>query len=132
MSKNTIKNWVEKKYRLLYRKYLISKIWFIALNLISFFLVAAMIILNIYAIRKNPFQDTKPLYVSLAVLTGFVGFFTSVTSFFTLNRSSNIYRKQLKEIENEKKLFNSKDEKYNVKNKNEVFLNSILEILNPN
>lgn len=127
-----LNNWTKNIYMKLYKKYLYSKICFITLSVISFSLIALMIILNIFAIKKNQFRNTVPLYVAISILTGFVGLSTSIVSFFTLNKNSNKYKTQYKHIEEEYKLYKAKEGKYEGSTRDEVIINSIMLIISDN
>lgn len=123
-----INKWVEEKYTKLYKKSVNSKVWFAIINIISFAMVASMVILNIYSIKKNPYHDTVKFYVAIAIITSFIGLLTSVTSFFTLNKSSNTYGKQYEEINKEYKLYKEKKDHYKGKDRDALIIDRVLEI----
>ena len=123
--------WTENEYMKLYKKYIRSRLWFIILNVLSFVLVASMVILNIYAIKKNPFPDTIKLYVSIAILTGFVGLLTSLVSFFTLNKNSNKYKEQYENVMEHYKNYKKQVGQYEkASTRDQVLIDSVLEIVN--
>lgn len=125
--------WVEKKYKNLRDKYLKSRMWFILLNVFSFLMMSLMIIVNVYAIKKNVyFRNVVPLYVAISILTGFIALITSILSFFTLNKNSNNYKNQYKLINQEYKMYKSNEGKYSVKSKDEILVDSVLEIIQDN
>lgn len=127
------KNWVEEQYKNLYKKYINSRSWFIILNILSFTFVASMVILNIYAIKKNPFENTKVLYVAIAILSGFIGLLTSLVSFFTLNKNSNKFKKQYEDVATQYKMYKNKEGQYEpIKNRDEVLIDEILRIIHVN
>lgn len=125
-----LKKWAEDKYITLYKKYFNSRAWFIALNVLSFALVASMVILNIYAIKKNPYPDTVKLYVSIAILTGFMGLITSIVSFFTLNKNTNKFKKQYEDVREQYNQYKKKDGQYsNAKTRDEILVDEVLKII---
>lgn len=123
-----LNKWVEDKYMKLYKKYITSRSIFIILNLISLVLVASMVILGIFAIKKNPFENTKPYYVAVLVLTGAVGFFTSIISFFSINKNANKCREQYDLVKEEYSKYKANEGKYDDKNKDSILIDSIYKI----
>lgn len=125
-----LKRWTEDKYVALYKKYINSRAWFILLNVISLVLVASMIVLNLYAIKKNPYPDTKLLYVVIAILTGFLGLMTSAVSFFTLNKNSNRFKKQYQDVKEQYSLYKKKEGHYSTaKTRDEILVDEVLKIV---
>lgn len=125
-----LKKWTEDKYVTLYKKYFNSRTWFIVLNVLSFVLVASMVILNIYAIKKNPYPDTIKFYVSIAILTGFMGLITSIVSFFTLNKNTNKFKKQYQDVREQYNQYKKKDGQYsNAKTRDEILVDEVLKII---
>ena len=125
---NELKKWTESVYMKLYRKYLVSKTWFIILNVLSSILIASMVILNIYAIKKNPYADTKIYYVLIAIFSAFIGLLTSLVSFFTLNKNSNKYKEQAKDLRHQLNLYKKKEGKYESKERDKLILDEITNI----
>ena len=124
--------WTEKIYMKAYRKYIKSRTWFIFLNVLSLFLIAIMIMLNIYSIKKNPFQDTKVYYVLIAIISGFIALLTSVSSFLSFKKNGIMYKKQYEAIKEEKKAYKKGHGKYDDKNKDEIFIEAVYKISDSN
>ena len=123
-----LNKYVERKYLKLYKKYLVSKTWFILLNVLSIFLVALMVILNLYAIKKNPLADTKVYFVVISILSGFIGLLTGLASFFTIRKNANEYHERYEFIKNEYDAWKTSKGKYNDKNKDEILIDEVLSI----
>lgn len=126
--KKDLKNWVEKKYLTLYRKYSVSKMWFIILNIICFSLIAAMAIANYYAIRNDVAGHVKTYFIIISILSAFAGFITSITSFFTLRKNSLIFKERYVQIKHEYKLFKDKAHPYNEKDAKEKLIDNVMRI----
>lgn len=125
---NNINKYVESKYMKLYKKYTLSRTLFIVLNVLSFFLIALMIILNIYAIKKNPLSDTKIYFVVISILSGFVALLTSLASFFSLRKKSSDYKERYEQIKDEYKAWEKGKGKYTGKDKDGIIIDEILRI----
>ncbi len=127
-----LRKWTEKVYMKAYRKYIKSKTWFIILNVLSITLVAIMIMLNIYAIKKNTFNDPSKLYyVIIAVIAGLIGLLTSISSFLAFKKNGKKYKEQYELIKNEKKAYKSKSGKYKpAKTRDELFVEEVYNITN--
>ena len=120
--------WVEEKYIKLHKKQLKSKFFFIILNVIALLFAASMIILSVYSIKKNPYSDTKWWYVTIAILVGLMSLLTSILSFFSLNKNMNRYNNHHKQVNEEYLSYKKKEGKYK-KHDEELFIDSILEII---
>ena len=127
-----LQKWTEKIYMKAYRKYIKSRTWFITLNIISLVLIALMIMLNIYAIKKNPFDNTKIYYVLIAVISGLIGLFTSISSFMSFKKNGIKYKEQYEAIKEEKKAYKKSSGKYDDKLKDEIFIEEVYKITNSN
>ena len=127
---NELRKWSEKIYMKAYRKYIKSTTWFIALNILSLVLVALMIMLNIYAIKKNPFQNTKIFYVLIAIVSGFIGLLTSISSFMSFKKNGVKYKEQYEAIKEEKKAYKKSHGKYDDKLRDEIFIEEVYKITN--
>ena len=121
--------WVENKYIKLHAKQVKSKAVFITLNIIALLFSASMIILSVYSIKKNPFSNTKWLYITVAILVALMALFTSLLSFFSLNKNMNKYNKQHILVNEEYSFYKKQEGKYKSKNE-ELFIDSILRIIN--
>ncbi len=126
-----LSKWTEKIYMKAYRKYIKSRTWFIILSVLSILLVAIMIMLNIYAIKKNPFgDDSKLYYVIIAIIAGLIGLLTSISSFMSFKKNGVKYKTQYELIKDEKKAYKSKSGKYKAKERDEIFIEEIYKITN--
>ena len=126
--KRDLKNWVEKKYLVLYRKYTISRMWFIILNIICFSLIAAMSIANYYAIRNDVAGHVKVYFIIISILSAFAGFITSITSFFTLRKNSMLFKDRSTQIRHEYKLYKDNAHPYNEKDAKEKLIDNVMRI----
>lgn len=126
--KQDLKNWVEKKYMVLYRKYLVSRSWFIFLNIVCFSLIAAMAIANYYAIRNDVAGHVKVYFIIISILSALVGFITSITSFFTLRKNSIIYKERHEHIKHEYKLYKDKQAPYDKKDAKAKLIDEVMRI----
>lgn len=126
--KRDLKNWVEKKYMILYRKYTVSQAWFIFLNIVCFSLIAAMAIANYYAIRNDVAGHVKVYFIIISILSALVGFITSITSFFTLRKNSVVYKERYENIKHEYKLYKDKAAPYDKKDSKERLIDEVMRI----
>lgn len=123
-----LEKYVERKYLVLYKKYLVSKFWYISLNILSALLIALMIILNIYALRKNKVPDTKIYFVAIAILSGFIAMLLGLSGFFVLKKNANSYKENYLKIIAEEKQWKAKEDEYKKENRDEILISKILEI----
>ena len=118
----------KKEFLKVHNKYLRSKVLYVALNIVSIFIVSLMIVLNLYAIKMNKLDDTKLLFVISSILIGFVGFITSISSFFSLRKNSIIYKTKKERIEKEYNDWKKGINKYKVKNKDLLLIEYVLKV----
>jgi len=118
--------------RYFYKKYKRSSNIFITLNIISFVLAAGLVILNLYAIRKNPSQDTitKVMFVATSILTGIGAMITALLSFFVFRKKALSSKEKAEAIGHEKDLHKHKGEPYNEKDRDQKLIDKVVKILN--
>lgn len=125
--------YAEREYNNLKHKYIVSKFWFIFLNIQSIFLVSMLILLNIFAIKWNTnphYENTKIWFVVIASLNGSVGFITTILSFLKVKNKLKKIGIALVSINNEKKDYYKKTGIYSKERKREErFIHSILNLL---
>lgn len=114
--------WVEKKFRFMYKKFIKSRTWFATLNIISFFLIASLIILNLYSIKKNPFQETKIFFLLISILSTAVGALIAIASLFAFKKRYNEYKESAIQLAKEYKMYKAGVGEYEFSNKTEVFI----------
>lgn len=132
-STNVINKYGDAAYAKLKSKYKYSMFWFIFLNMFSIFLISALILLNIFALRWNlnpSYNKTKVWFVVLATLNGLIGVISTVIAFLKIKDKMNKIETALISIDKEKKAYSSNKGAYlQNKNRREHFIKSILDIL---
>lgn len=129
-STKNMESWVEAKYMKLKTKYVLSMYGFVTLNILSFAIAAAIIILNLFAIRFNDVDSTKPLFISISALGGFVSFITTLISFFTLKKAAAVSKTKMERIEIESNKHTKKVDEYADKNRDHILVKKITDIYN--
>lgn len=129
MIKN-IDSWVEFRYLALKRKYFVSQFWFYFLNFLSFGTAAAIVVLNLFAIKLNNDADLKKLFVVMAIISATITFLTTIVSFFTLKKSAIKANHKLERIETEYKKFKDKKDDYKTKEAEHLIIKRITYIFN--
>lgn len=89
---------VMKIYFSLKKKYWITKCFYIILNLILFLFLAAVAIVSVYALKKNPFPNTKIYFVITTVLSGVLTFISSLISLIKWNQKRDFFANKLKQL----------------------------------
>ena len=124
-------NQVSKKYDALYRKYRISKGWFVFLNIFSFALIAGVVIANYYAIRKDEIiGDLKPIFILMSVITSVVGLIAAIASFFTLRKNESVLKGKYEQIEHEYIMFKNKEAPYDKRDAKEKVISEVMRVYN--
>ena len=124
---------VKEIYNELHKKYTRSIIIHTSLNISIFIVSALIIVLNIFAIRKNPANDsmTKWIFVVVAIMVAITGFFSSINSLFVLRKKNKDITTKIEKINIEKQLFKEKNKHYKkIDNDEELFIRNITEIIN--
>lgn len=102
------------------------------INVSAFFGTALVIILNIFAIRMNPTQESTTiwLFVSVAILTALTAFFSSILSFFVYRKRNKDISEKITKIELEKEDYKNNAGEYEKTNNNErLLIERITEII---
>lgn len=89
---------VVKIYFSFKKKYWIAKCFYIILNLILFLFLAAVAIVSVYALKKNPFPNTKIYFVITTVLSGVLTFISSLISLIKWNQKRDFFANKLKQL----------------------------------
>lgn len=106
---------------------------FTIINMIIFLLSAGIIILNIYAIRKNPADDnfTKWIFVAMTIMVTISGVVGSITSLYVFRKRNKDVTDKLQKIEEEKEKYLSKTDDYkDIKLMDEKLIENVTKILN--
>lgn len=125
-----------KKSKYLYidlnKKYKKTTTFFLIINLTIFFIGAAIIVLNIFAIRKNPSSDpiTKWIFVSVAIATAIATFISSITSLYVFRKKNKTLNEKITLIDIERKQFKRKVLAYTEPNPEVLLLRRIETIIN--
>lgn len=125
-----LETWVEFKYLAMKRKYFVSQFWFFFLNLLSFAISAAIIVLNLFAIKLNKDNDLKELFVIMAIISAVVVFLTTVVTFFTFKKSAIKASHKLDRIKDEYVKFKNKEDDYKSKDAEHLIIKRITYIFN--
>ena len=130
---------VQAIYKELNNKRRTSMVGFILLNVLSFFLVAALVVLNLFAIRFNPDASPKGivndseiiyLFVALSILSGLSSLFTSIVSFFVFRKRATKFQEQINLIKIEIELYKKSDGEYSYKDKDVLLIRRVTRIRN--
>ncbi|UUM20289.1 hypothetical protein NPA13_02405 [Mycoplasma sp. 2045] len=89
-------NDIDKVKNRVYFKYITSKTLFTLLNVISIFLSASIIVLNLYSIRFNILPDkTMDLFVAIALFSIIITMLVSLQSFLAITNKTNEYKDKI-------------------------------------
>ncbi|MEA4162405.1 hypothetical protein [Mycoplasma sp. 4404] len=89
-------NDIDKAKNRVYFKYITSKTLFTLLNVISIFLSASIIVLNLYSIRFNILPDkTMDLFVAIALFSVIITMLVSIQSFLAITNKTNEYKDKI-------------------------------------
>ncbi|WP_324672451.1 hypothetical protein U5U50_02450 [Mycoplasma sp. 888] len=89
-------NDIDKVKNSVYFKYITSKTLFTLLNVISIFLSASIIVLNLYSIRFNILPDkTMDLFVAIALFSVITTMLVSIQSFLAITNKTNEYKDKI-------------------------------------
>ncbi|MFU2193235.1 hypothetical protein [Mycoplasma sp. 4079] len=89
-------NDIDKVKNRVYFKYITSKTLFTLLNVISIFLSASIIVLNLYSIRFNILPDkTMDLFVAIALFSVIITMLVSIQSFLAITNKTNEYKDKI-------------------------------------
>lgn len=125
-----LNQWAELKYLNLQRKYVQSVTIFTILNILSFSIAAAIVVLNLFALKNNEIPSTKPFFIAIAIISGVVAFLTALLSFFKFKTSANKAKVKIEKINEEIRSFESKEDKYKNKDREHLLINNITLIYN--
>ncbi|MEA4333499.1 hypothetical protein [Mycoplasma sp. 1232] len=89
-------NDIDKVKNRVYFKYITSKTLFTLLNVISIFLSASIIVLNLYSIRFNILPaKTMDLFVAIALFSVIITMLVSIQSFLAITNKTNEYKDKI-------------------------------------
>lgn len=122
---------VNNYYEKIVKKYNKSKTIFYIINFLILFLSAIFIILNLFAIRYNPGgNDTKWLFVTIAILTAISAFISSITSLYIFKTKQKEYFQKINALEEEKRKYLNEEDIYsNSTNKDKILIDKATNIL---
>jgi uncharacterized membrane protein YesL len=90
------KNIVEKYWKKYKKKYLVSRITFVVINVFVFTASALLIVLNLFTLKYNDqFPEIKDIFIALAIITGIGTFFISIVSAFQWKEKKQKYNDQI-------------------------------------
>ncbi len=93
------KDIVEKYWKKYKKKYLISRIIFVVINVFVFTASALLIVLNLFTLKYNDqFPEIKDIFIALAIITGIGTFFISIVSAFQWKEKKQKYNNQIAAI----------------------------------
>lgn len=127
---NNINWWVEKKYLLMKRKYFVSQFWFYLLNITAFAIAASIVVLNLFALRMNKIETSKPFFLGMAIIGAVITFVTTLISFFAFKNKANLAKEKLERIAEESKKFKTKQDEYKGKDAEHILVKRITFIFN--
>ena len=86
-------------YFSLKKKYWLAKMFYVALNLILFLFLATVAIVSVYALKKNPFPNTKIYFVITTILSGVLTFVSSLVSLIKWNQKRDFFTNKLDQLQ---------------------------------
>jgi len=92
---------IETIWKIYHKKYLISKFWFVSINVFSFSASALLIIINLFTLKYNTLTelgDIKSIFVALTIITGTGTFFISINTVFQFKEKKDKYNRQIQAI----------------------------------
>lgn len=85
-----------EKYKLVLRKYWVSKYCFVFLSVLTLVISSIIIILNLYSIRFNEYPHQTMIYfVSIAFISVVVTLLISVQSFFNITDKITVFEENI-------------------------------------
>ena len=112
---------------------------FIFLNILSFIMVAGLVVLNLFAIRFNPTANHSGgvntsevifLFITLSILSGLSSFITSLISFFVFRKKAIRAKEQMHAIQHEVSLYKKVEGSYKTEDKEVLLMERITKIKN--
>ncbi|WP_025755637.1 hypothetical protein [Mycoplasmopsis cricetuli] len=93
------------------KKYRLSFYGFVFINILAIFITASIIILNLFAIRYNPFpKETMIFFILLAIIGVVISFISSVQTFLSIKDSKDVLKNNIEVNENMIEKINKKDQ----------------------
>ena len=93
------KDILEKYWKKYKKKYLVSRIIFVVINVFVFTASALLIVLNLFTLKYNDqFPEIKDIFIALAIITGIGTFFISIVSAFQWKEKKQKYNNQIDAI----------------------------------
>lgn len=120
-------------YSSLRKKYKRTTTTFMMINITIFAVSAIIIVLNIFAIRKNPADEptVKWLFVTIAILTAVSAFISTFISLYVFRKRNKKIMEKTDKINHEKEQYKDNLGKYsNVENKEALLIQIVTSILN--
>ncbi len=130
---------VNEVYRYLLKKERKANRIFITLNVLAIGLAAALIIMNLFAIRFNPIRLSSStvqdhtiiwLFIGISILTGIASALSSMTSVFIFRKRATGYKTKKEEIKEEMKKHKDRENVYKGKDRDKVLVKRVLKIIN--
>lgn len=112
---------------------------FIVLNVIAILLAAALIIMNLFAIRFNPVKANGSsndsliiwMFVAVSIVVGLAAATTSISSIFLFRKRATAYREKKEKIKEEQDKYKSNKGPYKKKaDKDKTLIERVLKIVN--
>ncbi|MBN0919036.1 DUF4231 domain-containing protein [[Mycoplasma] gypis] len=104
----------EEKHKRYRKKYVISRLIYIAISLLIMIISSLQILLNLFAIRWNEDPTLKLLFLIIAILSAIVVFIQSIMLFFDFKGDRDANMTKLRNIQNLKKQYIENPEVVNV------------------
>ena len=124
---------VNEIYLELKKRYKGSTRIFLLINLTIFIVSAVIIVLNVFAIRKNPADQPfiKWLFVAVTILTAVSGFIGSLISLYVFRKRNKSILEKTDKIEFERKQHKEKAGDYALTtNRDAMLINKVTKIIN--
>ena len=127
-----MENKILKIYNFFVKKKKRSHGIFIILNILAFFSAATTIVLNLYAIRKNPAHGDNQIIIMFlitSILTGMSGVSSAFLSFFVFRKKAHLAEEKIESISYERNLWKNKQARYADDNRDQIIIDKVLKII---
>ncbi len=121
------------RYRHWKRKHLLSLATYIIINMIIFSMIAATVILNLWALKYGTDQPlVKAMFITMAVMTALGSFVSGIISFFNYKKRFQDKNEKITEIQNHFQWYKEKKQSFydDEENRDNNLLQNITDILN--
>ncbi|AAT27593.1 hypothetical protein [[Mycoplasma] mobile] len=111
-SRKELINQIKEQYKTFKKRYVVGYGIFLTLNIAIFAISSMLVVLNLFAIRLNNNQLSRPFFIAIAFITGSIAFFSSLNAFFEFKNLHKDLNDRIKMINEEMDEFKKSQTKY--------------------